>query len=324
MKKKYFSVIFTILIIAILVSGARCPVNRGNVDAEKEAEQAMKYGTDIYEGNDGLVIEFVKDVPPKRVYSGDAMTIAFDIYNMGAKSTEANDAYLYLSGADPNILKLNSQKIALDAIPGKGEVLGEGGFTTETFETSGPVNIPTGTDVYRPKLIGTVCYNYETTASPVVCMDPNPFGTFSGDRACDIRDVSTTGGQGAPVAVTKIEQLPMKGSTQLKIYVKNVGKGKVIHSDKLQTCTQVGAQDYNYINKLDWYTVTIGGTDLSDCKPASVRLTNNEGIIICKHTFSDSNIQAFTTPVTIKLGYSYIESTNPYEVEIMNIEPVVG
>lgn len=343
MDKKSFFAIFILFVVFLIVSGASCPIKRKA--NPNDAEQNLKTGTHIFEGSDGLVVSFVKDVPPNRVYSGEPLTIAFDVYNRGATGVggeSGNSAYLYLSGADPNIVQfdISSFPKVLD-VPGKNEVLGVGGYSTVSFETSSNVDLTGGMDSYKPKFVGTVCYSYETSASPVVCLDPSPFGTFAGEKACKVLDVSLAGGQGAPIAVTKVEQMPMKGSTQLKIYVRNVGKGKVIRSDKLSTCTQVGTQDYDKINKLDGYYVGVGSSGalnmdtLSErspssdvgfssgmsCSPDSLRLVNNEAIIICKYNFDDVSNQAFTSPITIKLFYSYVESTTPREVEILNVGP---
>lgn len=317
MDKKSFFVVFALFVVFLLVSGASCPLPTKKPTG-KEAENALKYGTNIYSGSEGLVVDFAKDVPPNRVYSGEPLTVAFDVYNRGAKSVSGEEARLYISGADPNIVQFSETSKPLDVL-GKGEVLGTGGFTTVSFDSS-EVVLPQGTDVYKPKFIGTVCYSYETVASPLVCLDPNPYGSFTGDKACKITDFALAGGQGAPVAVTRVEQFPTKGQTQLKIYVKNLGsKGKVISSEKLSTCTRVEAQDYNFVNRIDSYEVRIGDNVLSDCSPVSVRLVNNEGVIICRYVFDDASVQAFSTPVIIKLDYGYVESTLPREVDILNI-----
>jgi len=323
MDKKSFFVVFVLFVIFLLVSGASCPINLKKKPNPDEAANNLKFGTHIYEGNDGLVVQFVKDVPPNRVYSGEPLTIAFDVLNRGASSVgglSGNSAYLYISGADPNIVNFG-ESVKLLEVPGKSEVLGDGGYTTASFDTSGIVDLPQGTDSYKPKFIGTVCYSYETNANPVVCLDANPFSAYAGEKACKVTDVSLSGGQGAPVAVTQVEQMPMKGVTQLKIHVRNVGKGKVISSSKLSTCTKSESQDYNVINRIDSYDVSVGGNAPLLCSPTEVRLVNNEGIIICTYTFADASVQAFTTPLNINLGYSYVESTTPKEVEILNIGP---
>jgi hypothetical protein len=334
MDKKSFFAIFVLFVVFLLVSGVSCPINLTKKPNPADAENNLKFGTHIYEGNDGLVVQFVKDVPPARVYSGEPLTVAFDVLNKGATSVGDNfKGYLYISGADPNIVQFVPSFNEL-VVAGKGEVLGDGGYSTVSFNTggvdnNGAVNLPGGTDSYKPKFIGTVCYEYETRASPVVCLDPDPFSTYAGEKACKVTDVSLSGGQGAPIAVTQVEQMPTRGATQLKIHFKNVGKGKVVMSDKISSsppgpCIRVDPQDYNYINKIDSYDVQISNTILSGCSPPisdGVRLTNNEGVIICKYSFNGDVTQAFTAPISINLRYGYVESTTPKEVEILNVGP---
>ena len=43
-------------------------------------------------------------------------------------------------------------------------------------------------------------------ADVVVCIDPDPYSVVQEQKVCNIGDVSVSGGQGAPIAVTRIEE----------------------------------------------------------------------------------------------------------------------
>ena len=86
-------------------------------------------------------------------------------------------------------------------------------------------------DSLSQKILVTACYEYETQASPVVCVDPNLYEIGPIERACTVHDVSAGGGQGAPVAVTWVD-VDMAGKDRISfdIRVSNVGGGTVFYS----------------------------------------------------------------------------------------------
>ena len=180
--------------------------------------------------------------------------------------------------------------------------------------------LPTGTDVYEPYIILTACYGYKTIANPVVCIDPNPFGVYTASKACQPRTVTEMGGQGAPIAVTKVEQIPSRGKVQFKIYIENKAKGKAIADEKVSTCNLIEPTDYKYINKIDSYEVEASGLNLVACQPdpENLRLVDDKGVIICSFD-TDQSVPAYTTPLKIELDYNYMESTQPKKIRIIKI-----
>ena len=97
-----------------------------------------------------------------------------------------------------------------------------------TFRDNGGVNVPFGADKYSPEILVTACYRYKTIADPKVCIDPNPFRAVQERKVCEVRDQSLGGGQGAPVAVTKIEEQVGSDKIHFRIFIQNVGDGEVI------------------------------------------------------------------------------------------------
>jgi hypothetical protein len=66
-------------------------------------------------------------------------------------------------------------------------------------------DLPEGVENYNPTFLVKACYDYVTIASPVMCIDPQPHS--NAEKVCTPHTVHLSGGQGAPVAVTKVEQI---------------------------------------------------------------------------------------------------------------------
>jgi hypothetical protein len=321
MKGNFYLIIITILIIAIFVSGQGCePANKTGKDGEPSTSQLKQ----IRSGNDGLVMDFVRNVPPDQIYDTDtSLVLMVNVRNRGGDSVKVGSARFYVGGIDPNIVDFGERTRAigmdLDAdLPGKDELRGEEGETVLTFEGY-MTELPEGTDVYEPNIVVTACYEYRTLANPIVCIDPNPFGTYTSSKACEPRTVIDAGGQGAPIAVTSVEQIPMKGKVQFKIFVKNNARGKAISKDKgIEDCTLIEPSDYQYVNLIDSYYVEASGLSLEKCQPEQLRLIDEKGVIICSFNV-DESVPAYTTPLKIELNYDYMESTYPRKVRIINI-----
>jgi len=162
----------------------------------------------------------------------------------------------------------------------------------------------------------TACYQYETLATPIVCIDPNPFDQLK-DKSCKAGTVTMTGSQGAPIAVTGVEQETTPTDVFFRIHVSNSGGGVVYDENKLSACP--GSLQFQDLNKIQLKEAKIGNSAL-DCKPENpIRLADGKATIFCK--ISQSNFKgqsAFETPMSIKFTYGY-KSSISQKVEIVNI-----
>jgi hypothetical protein len=180
----------------------------------------------------------------------------------------------------------------------------------------------------------TACYEYQTIANPVVCIDPKLYDPFPYERACSVQSVTLASGQGAPVSVDKIETDMMKGKVLFKIAISNKGgtsaattktsilsrnvpqtgrKGTVLssHSSVVNDCPF--NLDYNDYNIVDYFVDMTGGSIIK-CSPEidgdqRIRLVDGKGTIYCYFTVPE-NQPAYTTPLNIVLDYNYMESVS--------------
>tara|TARA_Y100000310_G_scaffold15573_1_gene15627 strand:- start:1264 stop:2619 length:1356 start_codon:yes stop_codon:yes gene_type:complete len=188
-------------------------------------------------------------------------------------------------------------------------------------------------DSYDPKVLITACYPYVTKASPTVCIDPNPFDDLE-EKVCNIgsQNLET---QGAPIAVTEIEQEASTNKIQFKIHIKNVGDGDVLKTgvsavkDKdaagneievnvLDRCSPLsgGKLDRKDFDRVQVTKINVGDVDLwnvdnaatpdvneNKCSPFAdgtddiIRLFDGEGFVICTLNLNNGAAEGVFTNV---------------------------
>ena len=229
-------------------------------------------------------------------------------------------------------------------LPGASPINPLGGFDAAEFEGK-IVARQLRIDEYNPIILATVCYPYFTKSSPTVCIDTFPFDDRQ-EKVCNIGSQSVPS-QGAPVAVTRIDQEVSTGKIQFKINIKNVGDGDVLktgasavkekNGDDLKVLDKCSPLGRGILKRKDFdrvqlKKVQIGNVDLlgsGRCSPFAdgtngttnlIRLFNGEGFVICTLTVSDlwSIQSAYTTPINIELKYSY-RSTISKQIEIKKL-----
>jgi len=259
-----------------------------------------------YTGTQGLVINFVPNNPPTTIYTtGMEDTGNSIIVELRNKGTHTTGAYVYLTGFDPNILlNIVSQK-SIQTIDGKSPVNLEGGYQQISFTDNLRVNLPEGTDVYPVNLQATACYDYKTIAALSVCVDPDPYGAIK-QKACVPHGANVGGGQGAPVAITSVQQESLPGKVVFKMTIANVGGGQVLQRGISNRCTT--GLKYAEQDKIAILKATLSGSS-GFCTPSvgqEIRLTNNQAQFSC--TFNLQGKLAYTTTLEIELEYGYMQS----------------
>ena len=324
------------LLLILLISVAACPTKKN--DAKKTKTEELRTGTD------GLKIRFLPNNPPPTVFVGgnlqNKVDIAVEITNRGVypqpEERQTITGKLYLSGYDKNIIDLAQPSYDLSkstALFGKTLINFEGGSDVATFNPQVKLE-SLKVDKYEPIFLATLCYEYQTIAGPSVCIDPDPYPTVKQKKVCEVKDITLTS-QGAPIAVTKVEEKALSEKTQFMITVKNVGGGDTlrIRSDTQQT-QGAAQQSGNSIDKCDPFgsskitkedidkvyvkEISIGEQPLQ-CWPFAesnaksdkghIRLQNGEGSIICELVKENNaypgGSTAYTTPLKIELSYVY-------------------
>jgi hypothetical protein len=220
-----------------------------------------------------------------------------------------------VTGLCKNVLKATGDLCKIE-IKGKSiySPVGDEEFITLTAETK---RISAQSETHPSTIFATACYPYNTILGTSVCIDTDIIGEVRGKKVCDIKDLTFSEGQGAPVAVTKIEtrMLPDVDVNKVKphfiIFIENKGNGEVVNSSKLgEACSSSG------LNYTDFNTLTISASlpqgDLKcsektdEAVSTEVRLREKEAMVRCTlEDGIDIGRDAYTAPLKIELNYGY-------------------
>jgi len=174
------------------------------------------------------------------------------------------------------------------------------------------ISLPPSLEEFRQRIMITSCFDYATHASAMVCIDPEPYSNVR--KACTPNTVSLSGGQGAPVSVTSIEQRPGRGRTTFTINVKHTKKNTddiLYNYYSLYKCDPASGQ---IVKTTDKNIVEVGYVYLSDmditmsCLPDQrIRLDESgNGQIVCSVQFPPgASTSAYESPMEIELWYGY-------------------
>lgn len=315
MNKKIILIVCTLFLIAI----AGCKGSDKNKNPITDV--------DIRKGTDGLLMEFLPNAPPKDVFEDGSFPISLKLKNAGAfdikGDIESNKKTIAV--IEGGLLVLGFEK-AYVGIIGAGEdrqefgIKGKSVFNPLGDEEFISINaearkIGEQSETHPSAIFATACYPYQTILGASVCIDPDVLGQNKGLKACAVKDLDFKDGQGAPVAVTKIEtrMLPQDNSKikpHFIIHVKNAGNGQVIKNGKekvivggvekdgtkeiIEKACSSESLSYKDFNVLKVKAILSGV--VLDCDPkelmqeiAEVRLREKEDIIRCTYEGADLN-----------------------------------
>lgn len=257
-------------------------------------------------GTSGLTARFLENMPPDKIYlsEGDSQEypIMVELKNVGAKDLEPSDILFSLTGFDVNLINYADLGMS-EKIYGKSVYNKEGGISVVDLGAITP-DMPKIGRGYNPTFMLNIFYNYETKATIPICVDPRSYDPNVKNRACRVSDVTLSGGQGAPVAVVKVEEIASPTKVLFRIYFSNVGGGTLFSTYNLADVLSNGIQQRE-LDKIFIDSVTLGGEELTCIKSYSeIRV---QDMLSCTYEGFSSK-DAFSTVLNIKLKYSYATS----------------
>lgn len=158
----------------------------------------------------------------------------------------------------------------------------------------------------------TNCYLYATYFAEPICIDPSPEENVP--KACTSRTIASKQGQGAPVAVTKVDTINTRTTAMFDITIENVGGGRVFNMGYMSACspyapTRITSQ---YLNKVYLLDARIGDQQLK-CNPdrgSPIELLNGKRQITCSYKIDYQTVRsAYSVPLVLEFGYGYEQTT---------------
>lgn len=265
-------------------------------------------------GTDGLTIKFRDDLPPgNKIYEEQALSMVLDLENKG--KANATNIYSFLV-IDQAVLKIESfneepdNTILLEDLEGseKGTY---GEKKTAIIKLTAQEII--AAEKQTTEIKAKTCYDYETKYKQNICIDGTIFAeTPPIGKPCQYDDkISVSGGQGAPIAITKINT-NMQPETQdtikplFEIYIKNEEKGSITEYETSEESCTIGVEK-EQINMIK-PEVSLNEESLS-CKELKYLPEKAENIIRCEgNPISTKETQL--KQLSIKLKYTYSQETS--------------
>ncbi|MDO8740333.1 MAG: hypothetical protein Q7J54_02025 [Candidatus Woesearchaeota archaeon] len=281
---------------------------------------------DVYKGVEGLRFSFLTNAPPREVYDGSPFQIIVNLENKGAADIEKGILAISLEKDYYTPQDIDNREINLY---GRKITMRYGEQKREVYSIS-EVKIPeTQSESHKTQIYVTACYQYQTTLKADVCIDTDVYNLKERTRSCRVSDYYSSSGQGAPVAITRIEETMLpEGENQIrpsyKIYVRNQGRGEVVLPDKVnEACGSKLSKDV--LNKIKVKDVKLSTYSLKNgdfkCVPEQegdiLTLRESEDFIICElNNGISTEAASFLTGLEIDLEYGYTETISQ-EVKIV-------
>ncbi len=294
----------------------------------------------VYVGTQGLTAEFSKSAPPPKVFEESSFPILIKIRNRGAYSIKDNPQVV---GGIGSVLSIGREKDYIPILTYENNVrIKEGATDNERFfylegktqinpqgdELVVAANAKTGrlepqSESKASTMTATLCYPYRTILSTTVCIDPDYAGIRPSKKVCTVKEITYSSGQGAPIAVTKLEtQMIPEGDVvkpQFLIYLENKGQGTPVNIVGFHnTCRKT-----DYSQKDTWNVAFLkaygSGDEQLECTPNQEDSTDNSiGFLrfidkkdFVRCTFKNGiprTSDAYTSPLRIEIDYGYSQT----------------
>ncbi len=298
--------IMCIVLLCLLILGCKPENGEQSIEAEN-----------IYSGTAGLKTEIVDKSFPSEIYENENFDFVVRVTNKGP--IEINNARLlvvpergYLAFSDGSPTK----PAEILNLEGKEQFQTVDDFEILTFGLRA-MELESLSEIHNAIVSVSTCYDYISKAWGSVCIDTDPHNIKPGDKACTVKTLSLSGGQGGPLVINRVEpRMTVDGENirpQFKIYVENVGQGSVTRYGNVERyCSNqpLDQEDYNVIPSSQ---IEIGlpgyGTGSFSCVPQELALKGKQDYITC--TLRDSvppSIDPYMTTISVELRYGYVDS----------------
>ncbi|MBW2993749.1 hypothetical protein KY317_04205 [Candidatus Woesearchaeota archaeon] len=183
---------------------------------------------DYHKGTSGLVMNFIKGLPPDEIWKENEFVIGLELRNLGAE--DIKNSVVRITGFDPDYIEM-MEKEKVITLAGKSPGYPEGDYMIMNFHGRN-IYFAEGDEEEPVGFTASAEYEYSTYASQVMCINPDTFKISKTTDVCEVKPAVFSGGQGAPVAITQIEEIITPRDDDLKvefiIYVSNKGNGEII------------------------------------------------------------------------------------------------
>lgn len=252
-------------------------------------EKASQYN--FKQGISELKIKFLDNAPPEKIYPNSNFKMVVKLDNQAAYPV--NNGMLRIVGVDDKFFMIGPLEQTFDNLQGRSLLSPAGDKKFLEFDgRSG--RLFQNAERYRGDYFLKAKYSSTMEFSDTVCINPKLYHAY--DSGCKVDDKKSYSGQGAPLAVTGIEEiiypLGTGAKAEFRIQLKNRGRGEVdfirLKSAKL------GGKDFQLCEFQG---------PVIDIHKALLKKDRQEALLICGSVLRDQS--SYTTTLTLDFSYDY-------------------
>lgn len=280
-------------LVLILVFLAGCDF----ADFETPRPQVPKIA-DLLIGTQGVVSSFVS--LPDKVLMCQSLDVVVEMKNLGANIGNGNFIFI----VEESVLKPEMVKSGQFKVDGKTQYSPLGETIRKNLKVRSQ-NLPSQLETINTPVIFQACYPYKTFLSSQICLDAKG----EGKGACSPKTLTFSNGQGAPVAITKIEPKMLPESDGVRpaviLSIANVGGGRIVSESQVSSVCSGTTTDR--LKSEISVSAQVGG-DSMECSPNMLPFEVGKDVqVVCTGRNVVSQ-ESYETVLTAELSYGYVST----------------
>lgn len=253
---------------------------------------------DLLVGTQGVVSSFVS--LPDKVLMCQSLDVVVEIKNLGANIGNGNFIFI----VEESVLKPETVKGGQFKVEGKTQYSPLGETIRKNLKIRSQ-NLPSQLETINTPVIFQACYPYKTFLSSQICLDAKG----EGKGACSPKTLTFSNGQGAPVAITKVEPKMLPESDGVRpaviLSIANVGGGRIVSESQVSSVCSGTTTDR--LKSEISVSAQVGG-DAMECSPNMLPFEVGKDVqVVCtgKNVVSQ---ESYETVLTAELSYGYVST----------------
>jgi len=280
-------------LVLILVFLAGCDF----ADFEAPRPQVPRIA-DLLIGTQGVVSSFVS--LPDKVLMCQSLDVVVEMKNLGANIGNGNFIFI----VEESVLKPEMVKSGQFKVDGKTQYSPLGETIRKNLKVRSQ-NLPSQLETINTPVIFQACYPYKTFLSSQICLDAKG----EGKGACSPKTLTFSNGQGAPVAITKIEPKMLPESDGVRpaviLSIANVGGGRIVSESQVSSVCSGTTTDR--LKSEISVSAQVGG-DSMECSPNMLPFEVGKDVqVVCTGRNVVSQ-ESYETVLTAELSYGYVST----------------
>lgn len=253
---------------------------------------------DLLVGTQGVVSSFVS--LPDKVLMCQSLDVVVEIKNLGANIGNGNFIFI----VEESVLKPETVKGGQFRIEGKTQYAPQGEIIRKNLKVRSQ-NLPSQLETINTPVIFQACYPYKTFLSSQICLDAKG----EGKGACSPKTLTFSNGQGAPVAITKVEPKMLPESDGVRpaviLSIANVGGGRIVSESQVSSVCSGTTTDR--LKSEISVSAQVGG-DSMECSPNMLPFEVGKDVqVVCTGRNVVSQ-ESYETVLTAELSYGYVST----------------